>query len=204
MKKIKYLLMLCAFTLSISSCVDKDFDFTKIDDSDITIGDSYSIPIGSVELNLSELWDEDLDYLTSGTKSDDTYDFIVPTNFSGDIEIGAGFDATLIEDILNTDNMTICIAITNSVPELDMDLDLGFSSSYENVVNIFENLEVNSSEITAEQAITKSLLTSIADSNMIHYSFVISNGSETLVNLSSDSKIEIKLTLKGEGGVKLF
>lgn len=189
--------MLCAFILTLSSCVDKEFDFSKIDDSDITIGDSYSIPVGNVGVDLADVFD-------AIESEDGSQEFVVPDSFASDVNIGAGFDQSIIDDILNTDAMTMDVVIANPLEDVEMNLTLSFIDEDGNEIVIVDNEYVGTDATTLTIDITEELLNQIANSGTINYSFDVLSGAGETVDLSNLSNLDINLILNGEGGISLF
>lgn len=184
MKKILLFFALTTFV----GCVDNDFDLSKVDDSDIVIGNEFIAPIGNINIKYNDIAELPL------PESDGMVDFILPEEFGMDYSLSSGFDQGILDMITESGSQSVMISITHKLPaDVKLNLKVSFDVAgelYSGAVG--ENIEVK---------ITKEQLQKITESKNISVEFITSGNRNVKVKL--DDAIVIGLGLYRKGGIKL-
>lgn len=181
MKKILFFLVISLLT----GCVDNDFDLSKVDDSDIVIGNEFVAPIGSIKLKYSEI--------TGGVSTPGEGAIELPVTFEQTYPLESGFDSGILDQIAESGSQSVIIKVKHKLPDTQFDLKL----SFEQTGVIYEG----ATDGTIQVDVSKELLAQIAASKSIVIEFTTSG--ERNVNVNLQDAIDIDLILYRTGGIKL-
>ena len=202
MKKLLLLLFLASITMT--SCVDKSYDLNKLEDSDITIGDEFIIPIGKMSLFVPDLLSKinpgdlykaaGLGFITEEIITD------YPLEFALDKEIVdklAGGKQLIITDVENP--IPDCIEFTASITFIDIQ---------GNRVKMFENVKLNPITVKdgrtiIETEMTPEMLDQMTSTEKVSVKFIAKINLDEIYSVNLDKTLIINLRVKHSGGIKL-
>lgn len=185
-------ILLAVFCSFAFSCVNEDYDLSNIDTDGITVGDTYVVPIGTVELKLADLW----------SKSSVTLD--VPDEFYEIYDIGSGIDPDILDMLAENAKKTLEITVTNPLEDISMQLSVSFINSNTDEKTTVVNKTLIDEDGFISIDLTDELIDKVAVSDQIECWVDVLSGAGTTVELTDSDSIDLKIVLRGEGGIKLF
>lgn len=199
MKKL-FTFIFASSILLFTSCVDKDFDLSKVNDDNIVIGDEFIIPMGNIKFKLEE-------FVNSSVITKAANMAMLPNNFEQTYEISTGLDQGVLDAITSSGSQSIKAYVINPT-ELAFRIKISFLENNEDSTPlVLVNHSINGSgtdggKTEIRRDITKEDLEKAARSTMVKVEFSVT-GINKPISITSDDNIEINIKIIRKGGIKL-
>ena len=201
---INKLTLLISVVMLLCSCVDKAYDLSDIKTDDMVIGSGgLVVPMGDINIDLSEFFTPE----HPGQPSDGQN--VTLTDCDEVYDIGAGFDAGIIDQLTGQGTLNLVAMIDNPL-EVDLKLSITFvdKSDPSNPVPVVVGALVNKNGEGMTRletlTITPEMLEQIAASNGVRVQLGVAPGNPQYFDPNElSSNIKIRLSMKKTGGLKL-
>jgi len=193
----------------MTSCIDKKYDLSEIDNDNDAIGDEFVMPLANIEIKFDELFEFDFQEI----KSSEIKEVEIPETFDEVYDIGSGLGDDVTDWLgENVENITITAEILNVLPiSLDIKIELLDESGNElksGGKSLLPEMTVNSNSenggITSlSYEMSSEVIDNLNNASQIRVMFDQREPKVDTLTLNPNDVFKIHLSLKKEGGLKL-
>lgn len=192
MKKL-LLLTLAFFAIS---CVDRNFDLGKVENDEIVFGDEFTVPMGTIKINLSDFFDSPVPTRSDIHKDASAKQIIIESKTKVFTLSNKAVDG-ITELLSNKEMHSIKATISQTIPGVTFDLNLKTGTTSISVERVKNDTTAIISEITTE------VLEAFLNSTSIEIEFKVISGAGKVVTIKESDVMAIDLKLQVNGGIKL-
>jgi len=193
----------------MTSCIDKKYDLSEIDNDNDAIGDEFVMPLANIEIKFDELFEFDFQEI----KSSETKEVEIPETFNEVYDIGSGLGDDVTDWLgENIKNISITAEIINVLP-ISLDIKIELLDEFGNELksndkSLLPQMTINSkSENTGVTSLTYEMSSEVIDNlnnaSQIRVMFDQREPKVNTLSLNRNDVFKIHLSLNKEGGLKL-